>query len=50
MVTQVIDFCAAGAIAAPSSIYDFTALQYEKEVPLSVFKGQVVVILNIASE
>lgn len=39
---------AAGAV--PQSIYDFTALQYEKEVSLSVFKDQVVVILNIASE
>lgn len=42
---------AAGpGLASPSSIYDFSALQYEQEVPLSKYKGQVLVIVNIASE
>jgi hypothetical protein len=41
---------AGPAIASPSSIYDFSALQYEQEVPLSKYKGQVLVIVNIASE
>jgi hypothetical protein len=50
LMTHAYILSAPGAIAGPSSIYDFTALQYEKEVSLSMFKGQVVVILNIASE
>jgi glutathione peroxidase-family protein len=37
-------------VASPSSIYDFSPLQYEREVPLSKYKGQVLVIVNIASE
>jgi glutathione peroxidase-family protein len=31
-------------------VYDFSALQYEREVALSSYKGQVLVIVNIASE
>ena len=41
---------AAGASAAPSSIYDFTAPQREQDVPLSTFKDQVLIIVNVASE
>jgi len=47
----------AGAAVLPSwataegaSIYDLTALQYGEETSLSKFKGQVTVVLNIASE
>ncbi len=38
------------AAAEPASAYDFSALQYDKEVPLSKYRGQVVVAVNIASE
>jgi hypothetical protein len=38
------------AAAAESSAYDFTAVQYDKEVSLSQFKNKVTVIMNIASE
>ncbi|WIA14813.1 hypothetical protein OEZ85_003295 [Tetradesmus obliquus] len=31
---------AGPGLASPSSIYDFSALQYEQEVPLSKYKGQ----------
>jgi hypothetical protein len=41
---------AESVAAAPQSIYDFTALQYDKEVSLSKYKGQVLVVVNIASE
>jgi glutathione peroxidase-family protein len=41
---------AGASLAAPESIYDFTALQYGEEVPLSKYKGQVLVVVNIASE
>jgi hypothetical protein len=41
---------AGAALASPSSIYDFSALQYEQEVSLAKYKGQVLVIVNIASE
>jgi hypothetical protein len=36
--------------AAASSIYDFTELQYGKPVSLDKYRGQVLVIVNIASE
>ena len=34
----------------PSSIYDFTVKQYGEDVPLSKFKGQSLIIVNVASE
>lgn len=37
-------------VAAPSSVWDFTAVQYGKEVPLSKYRGQVLVVVNVASE
>jgi glutathione peroxidase-family protein len=40
----------AGVEAAPSSVYDFTVVQYGKERTLKEFDGQVTVVLNIASE
>lgn len=40
----------AQAAAEPESIYDFTALQYGESVSLSKYKGQALVIMNIASE
>jgi hypothetical protein len=48
--------CCAGmlpggaAAAAPGSAYEFDALQYDASVPLSRYKGQVLVVVNIASE
>lgn len=39
-----------GAIASPTSVYDFTVVQYGKERTLKEFDGQVTVVLNIASE
>ncbi len=39
-----------GALASPSSAYDFTVVQYGKERTLKEFEGQVTVVLNIASE
>lgn len=40
----------ASAAAAAGSAYDFEALQYDATVPLSKYKGQVLVVVNIASE
>lgn len=40
----------ADAFAAEDSAYDFKVVQSDKERDLSEFKGQVTVILNIASE
>ena len=40
----------AAAGAAPLSAYDFSALQYGADVPLSKYRGQVVMFVNIASE
>jgi glutathione peroxidase-family protein len=43
----------AGASAAAGSggrAYDFEAMQYDAVVPLSKYKGQVLVVVNIASE
>ena len=34
----------------PESAYDFNVMQYEKELTLDDFKGQVTVIFNIASQ
>lgn len=44
--------CVAGpALAAgESSVWDFTAQQYGQDVALSKYKGQVLVVVNIASE
>jgi hypothetical protein len=36
--------------AAAGSAYEFDALQYDATVPLSKYKGQVLVVVNIASE
>ena len=36
--------------AAQRSLYDFTAPQFEKERSLADYRGQVVVVMNIASE
>ena len=36
--------------AAPQSLYDFTVTQYGTERTLEEFKGQVTVVLNIASQ
>jgi len=41
---------AATADATKGSMYDFSALQYGREVPLSKYTGQVLVVVNIASE
>lgn len=44
---------AGGASAGPDpagSIYDLTALQFGKPVSLSKYRGQVLVVVNIASE
>lgn len=40
----------AGVNALPSSVYDFSVVQYGKERNLKDFDGQVTVVLNIASE
>eukprot|EP00798_Chlamydomonas_sp_ICE-L_P009997 gene9997-7881_t len=51
--TSMLPFLgAAGAAVAaePTSIYDFSAFQYDKEVSLSKYKDQVLVVVNIASE
>jgi len=42
---------AGGVLASPSSVYDFTATSLEgKPVPLSTYKGKVLLIVNVASE
>lgn len=38
------------ASAEPSSIYDFSVQQYGESVDMSKYTGQVVVIVNVASE
>lgn len=38
------------ASAEPSSIYDFSVKQYGETVDMLKYKGQVVVIVNVASE
>ena len=43
-------FVFADAFAAEESAYAFKVVQFDKERDLSEFKGQVTVILNIASE
>lgn len=40
----------ASAAAGPGSAYEFDALQYDASVPLSKYRGQVLVVVNIASE
>mmetsp|Transcript_31659 Transcript_31659/g.70403 ORF Transcript_31659/g.70403 Transcript_31659/m.70403 type:complete len:108 (+) Transcript_31659:49-372(+) len=43
----------AGAVIAapePQSIYEFSALMYGEEVSMSKYKGQVLVVVNVASE
>jgi hypothetical protein len=40
----------ASAAAEKGGAYDFEALQYDATVPLSKYKGQVLVVVNIASE
>lgn len=41
---------AGSAAAETRSIYDFSAQQYGKDVSLSKYSGQVLVVVNIASE
>jgi glutathione peroxidase-family protein len=41
---------AGASAAAGGSVYDFEAMQYDAAVPLSKYKGQVLVVVNIASE
>lgn len=41
---------ASAAAGAGGSAYDFEAMQYDAVVPLSKYKGQVLVVVNIASE
>jgi hypothetical protein len=36
--------------AADGSIYDFTVEQYGERVPMSKYRGDVLVIVNVASE
>jgi len=38
------------AAEGAQSVYDYSALMYEKEVSMSKYKGQVLVIVNVASE
>jgi len=40
----------ASASAAAEAAYGFEAAQYDAVVPLSKYKGQVLVVVNIASE
>lgn len=43
-------FSPASAQAADASVCDFTVEQYGKRVPMSKFRGEVLVIVNVASE
>jgi glutathione peroxidase-family protein len=40
----------AGALAAPTSLYEFSALQYGEPVPFKRFADCVTVVVNVASE
>jgi hypothetical protein len=41
---------ASASAAAAGGAYDFEAQQYDATVPLSKYKGHVLVVVNIASE
>lgn len=53
-LTLALSSAPAGMLPASASAaggaYDFEALQYDATVPLSKYKGQVLVVVNIASE
>jgi len=38
------------ALAAPQSLYDFSAKMYGEDVSLKQFEGKVTVVVNVASE
>ncbi len=40
----------APALAAPQSLYDFSAKMYGEDVSLKQFEGKVTVVVNVASE
>lgn len=50
LVTHEATAAASNDASAAASVYDFTVKQFDADVPLSKYRGEVLVIVNVASE